>query len=243
MKKFLLLQMRPEDETTESEFAAFLRVGGLSPEEVHRIRLEKEPIPEIDLRDYSAIMAGGSPFDISLPEEKKSPVQKRIEQFFVKLLDQVIQEDFPFLGACSGNGHLGRYCGASISNAYAESLGIVNVSITDAGTMDPLLKNLPQTFRAFVGHKEACDQTPPGSELLITSPACPVQMFRVKKNIYATQFHPEADANEFILRISVYKHFGYFPPSQAGELINAIKDLKAPVPNEILRRFVNRFRS
>ena len=243
VKKFLLLQMRPEDETTESEFEALLRVGGLAPEEVHRIRLEQEPIPEINIHDYSAIVAGGSPFDISIPEENKSPLQKRIERFFVGLLDQVIPEDFPFLGACSGNGHLGKYCGATISNTYAESLGVVPVSVTDAGIMDPLLKDLPRTFRAFVGHKEACDQTPPGSELLITSLACPIQMFRVKENIYATQFHPEADANEFILRIEVYRHFGYFPPEQAEELINSIKDLKAPVPNEILRRFVNRYRA
>ncbi len=243
MKKFLILQMRPEDETTKSEFEAFLRFGGLSPHEVDRIRLEKEPIPEIDLQDYSAIIAGGSPFDVSIPEEKKSHAQKRIEQFFIGLFDQVVPNDFPFLGACSGNGHLGKYCGATISNTYAEPLGTVDVTMTDAGTKDPLLKNLPQTFSAFVGHKEACDDTPPGAKLLLTSKACPVQMFRVKNNIYSAQFHPEADANEFILRIKVYKHFGYFPPEQAGELINAIKDSKAPVPNEILKRFVDRYKS
>jgi len=243
VKKFLILQMRPEDETCRSEFEAILRVGGLAPHEVHHIRLEKEPIPEIYIHNYSAIIVGGSPFDVSIPEEKKSLVQKRIELFFIGLFDQVIPEDFPFLGACSANGYLGKYCGVTISNTYAETLENANVTVTDAGTKDPLLKNLPQTFLAFVGHKEACDQTPPGAELLITSKACPVQMFRIKKNIYATQFHPEADANEFILRIKVYKNFGYFPPKQAGELINALKDSKAPIPNEILRRFVNRYKS
>lgn len=238
-----MLQMRPEDETTKSEFEAFLRVGGLLPDEAHRIRLEKDPIPEIDIHDYSAIIAGGSPFDVSTPEEKKSPTQKRIERFFSRLFDQVIPEDFPFLGACSGNGHLGRYCGATISTTYAETLGIVPVTLTNAGMEDPLLKNLPMTFSAFVGHKEACDNTPPGAELLITSKLCPIQMFRVKKNIYATQFHPEANANEFILRIKVYKHSGYFPPEQAEELIDAIRDSKAPIPQEILRRFVDRYKT
>jgi GMP synthase (glutamine-hydrolysing) len=235
--------MRPEDETTQSEFEAFLGVGQLLPEQVHRIRLEKEPIPEIDIQDYSAIIAGGSPFDVSTPEEKKSPIQKRIEQFFSRLFDQMIPEDFPFLGACSGNGHLGKYCGATISNTYAETLGIVPVTLTDAGIEDPLLKNLPLTFSAFVGHKEACDHTPPGAELLITSKACPVQMFRVKKNMYATQFHPEANANEFILRIKVYTYSGYFPPEQAEALIDAIRDSQAPIPQEILRRFVHRYKS
>ena len=235
--------MRPEDETTKSEFEAFLRFGELVPHEVHRIRLEKEPIPEIDIHDYSAIIAGGSPFDVSIPEEKKNPVQKRIERFFIGLFDQVVPVDFPFLGACSGNGHLGKYCGATISNKYAEALGLIEVTKTDAGMKDPLLKDLPRTFSAFVGHKEACNQTPPQAVLLLTSKSCPVQMFRIKKNIYATQFHPEADANEFILRIKVYKHFGYFPPGQAGELINGIRDSEAPVANEILRRFVKRYKS
>ncbi len=235
--------MRPEDETSRSEFEAFLRFGGLGPDEVHRIRLDKSPVPEIDLQEYSAILAGGSPFDVSLAEEKKSLVQKRIERFFIELFDKVVPLDFPFLGACSGNGHLGRYCGATISNTYTEPIGMATLTQTDAGRLDPLLKDLPQTFFGFVGHKEACDQTPPGAELLLTSQLCPVQMFRVKKNIYAAQFHPEADAREFALRIEVYKNSGYFPPGQAGELIAAIKDAKAPVPNEILRRFVKRYRS
>ena len=136
MKKLLLLQMRPEDETTRSEFEAFLRFGGLLPHEVHRIRLEQLPVPEIDIHEYSAIIAGGSPFDVSLPEEKKSVVQKRIEQFFVELFDQIVADDFPFLGACSGNGHLGKYCGATISDTYAEPLGIVHLTTTDAGARD-----------------------------------------------------------------------------------------------------------
>jgi GMP synthase (glutamine-hydrolysing) len=235
--------MRPEDKAANSEFEALMRVGGLERHEVRRIRLEQDAIPEIHIHEYSAIIAGGSPFDISIPEEKKSLIQKRVEVFFIELFDQIVPLDFPFFGACSGNGHLGKYCGATISTTYAEPIGNVDVTISEAGKEDPLLKNLPETFAAWVGHKEACDHTPPGAELLLTSKTCPVQMFRVKKNMYATQFHPEADANEFILRIKVYQHHGYFSPEEAGKLIDTIKDSKAPVSKEILRRFVNKYRS
>ena len=233
--------MRPEDEIAQSEFEAILRFGGLPPEAVDRVRLEQAPIPEIDLDKYLAIIAGGSPFDISLPEVKKGVVQRQIEEFFKALFDRVVPEDFPFLGCCSGNGHLGNYCGTTISSTYAEPIGLVNLRMTHAGKKDPLLRDLPEAFSGFVGHKEACDQTPPGAELLLTSSSCPVQMFRIKENIYATQFHPEADAHEFALRIRAYKDFGYFPPEQTGELIATIKDAKAPVPNEMLKRFVNRY--
>jgi len=242
MKKILILQLRPEDETTASELESFLQVGGLAAHEVQQIRLDQEPNPEIDLHDYTAILVGGSTFDVSIPEEEKSELQKEIEKFFAGLLDQVVSEDFPFLGVCSGNGLLGKHTGTSISTKYAEPLGTIDINVTEAGTKDPLLKDLPRSFSVFVGHKEACDHTPKGAELLITSEACPVQMFRIKKNIYSTQFHPEADADEFILRIKAYKYSGYFPPSQAEELIDAIKDMKAPISHEILRRFVKRYK-
>ncbi|MCW5517148.1 glutamine amidotransferase [Muriicola sp. Z0-33] len=240
-KKILILQMRPEDEVTESEFQAILRVGGLNQDEVHRVRLE-QGIPEIDINDYAAIIAGGSPFDITTPHKNKSQIQKDIEVFYDQLFDSVVPEDFPFFGACSGNGLLGKYCGARISKKYSETLGSVQVQITDEGVKDPLLKDLPRTFSAMVGHKEACDDVPPGTVLLCSSEACPVQMFRVKNNIYSAQFHPEADANEFILRIKAYKYHGYFPPGEADELIAMVRHTHTPVAKEILKRFVEKYK-
>jgi GMP synthase (glutamine-hydrolysing) len=69
----------------------------------------------------------------------------------------------------------------------------------------------------------------------------PILKLRIKKNIYGTQFHPEADVEEFILRIHTYKNYGYFPPEKAVELISAMKDKKAPDTKEILRRFVQKY--
>ncbi len=241
MKKLLILQLRPEDETADSEFNAILQVGGLSPNDVERIRLEKA-IPVIDLNDYTGIIVGGSPFDISTANNQKGILQKNIEAFFNTLFDDVVERDFPFLGACSGNGLLGNYCGATISTTFSEPIGSVEVRITEEGKEDPLLKNLPETFSALVGHKEACEDTPPGAILLATSATCPVQMFRVKQHIYATQFHPEADANEFILRINIYKNHGYFPAKEANNLITRIKKIDTPIPKIILKRFVERYK-
>lgn len=229
--------MRPEDATANGEFEAILRVGGLNRDEVLRVRLE-QGIPEIDLGEFAAIIAGGSPFDVSTPEAQKSQTQLDIEAFYNRLFRKVIPQDFPFLGCCSGNGLLGQHCGAPISRTYAEPIGSVLVNKTAAGEKDPLLEGLPQTFEALVGHKEACDAVPRGAELLVTSKACPVQMFRIKQNIYATQFHPEADPEEFILRINTYKHYGYFDPEEAEDLKVAVQDAHTPIPKEILKRFV-----
>jgi len=63
-------------------------------------------------------------------------------------------------------------------------------------------------------------------------------MFRLKRNIYATQFHPEGDAEGFTVRVHVYKNHGYFPPETAEELIRAVENEHVPEAQSILKRFV-----
>lgn len=241
-KPFLIIQLRPEDKTANSEFAVIKKFGGLADEDVERIRAEQNGLPEIELDKYSGIIVGGSPFDISTPEDQKSDTQKRIEADFQALLDKVVKADFPFIGACSGNGLLGNYCGVTISKKYGEDIAAIDIHITKEGRKDPLLKGLPNPFRALVGHKEACDAVPEGATLLASSDTCPVQMFRVGQNVYATQFHPEADADEFVLRIRIYKNAGYFPPEEAESVVDRVKDEVITEPQKILKRFVELYR-
>ena len=240
-KPVLVLQLRPEDETSDSEYQAFLKYGQMEEADTHRIRIEKTGIPELSLDDYTAVIVGGSPFDISTPQQQKSDIQVRIESDFKRLFDKIIACDFPFLGACSGCGLLGSYLDTPISNRYAEPVGGVRVTLTDEGRHDSLLAGFPEQIDVLCGHKEACDELPAGASLLLTGEACPVQMFRVGKNVYATQFHPEGDSEGFTVRIQVYKHHGYFPPEEADDLIAAVNREDTPYGREILRRFVERY--
>jgi len=238
----LILQLRPEDATSDSEYGCFLKYGGLRAEDTRRIRIEKSGIPaNLGPDDYSAIIVGGSPFDISTPEDRKSQIQKKIEADFNKLLEQVVTRDMPFLGACSGNGLLGNYLGTSITTKYREAVGCVTLDITEEGKKDTLLAGFPEQIDVLLGHKEAVDTTPDGAVLLMTGRVCPVQMFRVGKNVYATQFHPESDADEFSLRIDIYRNHGYFQPHEADELKKRISQKPTPYAHKILRRFVERY--
>ena len=241
-RPFLILQLRPEDATADSELEALIRYGGLDPLEVVRIQLDREPLPALDLDRFAAIIVGGSPFEVSTPEREKGDVQRRIEADFAGLLQEVTERDFPFLGACSGCGLLGSHCGVSLSGRYSEPVRAIDVTLTEPGRADPLLEGFPQRFRALVGHKEACDDTPEGTVLLATSDDCPVQMFKVGDNVYATQFHPEGDPEGFALRIRIYREHGYFPPEDADGLIEALEGEETPVPQAMLRRFVERYR-
>jgi GMP synthase (glutamine-hydrolysing) len=242
-KPFLIMQLRPEDDTSDNEYEAILKYGELDQGDTHRIRIERAGIPDIDLQDFSAIIVGGSPFDISTPAEQKSAIQIKIESDFRQLFDRVVPLDFPFLGACCGCGLLGSYLDTPISGKYSEPVGGAVVSLTDSGRDDPLLSGFPDRIDVLLGHKEACDKVPEGATLLLTGDACPVQMFRVGNNVYATQFHPEGDADGFIVRIHAYKNHGYFPPETAVDLIESVSREDTPYPREILRRFVARYTS
>ncbi len=241
-KPFLILQLRPEDTAADNECHAILHYGGLQNDEVVRARVERTGLPAINLDDYAGIIVGGSPFDLSTPEDAKSEIQQKIEAQFMSLFDRIVDADFPFLGACSGNSLLGRYCGASISTQYAEPVSGADISLTAEGEQDPLLTGFPSSFRVLLGHKEACDDVPPGTVLLASSRACPVQMFRLRNNLYATQFHPEADPEVFRVRIEIYKHCGYFPPETANDLIASVANEHTPFAHRILDRFVRRYR-
>ncbi|MHA7264418.1 glutamine amidotransferase [Arthrobacter sp. TMN-37] len=241
MKPFLLLATRADDAAAEGEYQGFLRFAGLKPGELHRVRVEQGPLPPIELERYSGIFVGGSPYNSSDPEDEKSAEQRRVEAEIGALLDEVVAADFPFLGACYGVGTLGRHQGAVIDRSFGEPVGASTVTVTREGAADPLLAGLPESFTAFVGHKEACATLPQGAVVLASSPACPIQMFRIKQNLYATQFHPELDVDALIERISIYRNAGYFPPEEAEDYMRRARGLRVDHPSRILRNFVRRY--
>jgi GMP synthase (glutamine-hydrolysing) len=238
VKPFLLLAIRADDAAADNEYESFLAFSGLGERDLHRNRLEQRALGAIDLRDWSGILLGGGPFNSSDPEGSKSLVQRRVEADLRGLLGTVISADFPFLGACYGIGTLGSHQGAVVDRRYAEPIGAVPVTLTRQGQQDPLLRGLPAAFDAFVGHKEAISVLPRHAVLLASSPACPVQAFKIGSHVYATQFHPELDAAGLCTRIEVYKHAGYFEPWEAGELKAQAYRSNVSHPPAILRRFV-----
>ena len=241
MQPFLLLSIRADDAAADNEYASFLSLAGLEEGDLRRVRLDRRALGGIDLRDWSGIWLGGGPFNYSDPKESKSEVQRRVEADLRGLLDAVVRADFPFLGACYGIGALGNHQRAVLGRRYAEPVGLVRVALTPPGRRDPVLRELPATFDAFTGHKEAITKLPGHAVLLASSAGCPVQAFRIGSNVYATQFHPELDAEGLCTRSDVYKHAGYFPPTQAEELKALARRSDVRHPPTILRAFVRRY--
>jgi len=241
MKPFLFLGTRAEDEAADNEYLSVVRYAGLAEDDVQRRRLERGPLGDVDLADWSAIILGGGPYNKSDPDDEKSTTQHRVEAELHELAERVVKEDFPFFGACYGIGVLGSLDGGLVDRTYGEPIGATSVSLTDEGSKDPLFAGLPDTFDVFLGHKEAVTRLPEGAVRLAFSATCPVQAFRVGRNVYATQFHPELDADGICTRIDVYKEYGYFPPQAAEELKTSARERNTEHPPAIMKAFTKQY--
>ena len=236
---FLVLQARPEDDIADDEFAAILSKGGLGAGDVIRVRLERDPVT-VPLGDVAGIILGGGPGCVSDPVDDKSAAEARIEARALALMPQICGDGIPFLGCCYGMGILAHHLGARVGQElYSEPVGVAHCRKL---AEDPLLDGLPEAFDAFVGHKEAAEELPRACTHLVSAPDCPYQMLRFGQNVYATQFHPEADGDGFVQRIEAYRHKGYFPPNEADALVKKCRQADVRWPARILANFVDRYR-
>ncbi|MFV0433514.1 MAG: glutamine amidotransferase [Leucobacter sp.] len=241
MKPFLLITTRGEDLEAADEHAAYCRLTGLLPEELEWRRIDRAPLGSVDFGRYSGIILAGSPYTVSEPVERKSETELRVERELAELLDEVVRYDFPFLGVCYGIGTIGAHQGAKVDRTYGETSQAVRISLTAEGAADPLLYQLPAEFDAFVGHKEAVSEAPPSITVLASSPTCPVQAFRVGRNVYATQFHPELDTASFTSRVRAYAGHGYFDPAEVDAIIERVERADVRASHMVLGRFVEEY--
>ncbi len=247
MKPVLLLSTRGEDAAAHAEQLSFARAASIAPAYLHQLRVEKlrtaqlEAWAHTDLSAFSAIIVGGGPFNASDPN--KSEHQLEIEAFFDQLIAQVLSQQIPFFGACYGVGLLGAASNATISDKYGEAAAVVDITLTDAGLSDPVLRGLPTTFPGIVGHKEAIEVLPNHAagydiDVLASGAHCPVQMFRMGSKAYATQFHPELDADTFKQRLDIYADRGYFVAGGDRKAVAQARQRPVHLAGAMLKNFI-----
>lgn len=234
-KPFLLLSTRAEDAAAHAEQLSFARAAGLAPAMLHQLRLERERPKALDLERYGGVIVGGGPYNAS--DESKSAVQLEVEAWFDDHLAEVLETEFPFFGACYGVGLLGTVGRGRVSRKHGEEAAVVEVSVTPEGASDPVLAGLPERFHAMVGHKEAIEELPAGATLLATGASCPVQMFRLGRNAYASQFHPELDADTFEQRLRIYADQGYYQPGGNDRAVADARRFDVARSAQVLRNF------
>lgn len=241
MQPFLLITTRDDDDVAAGEYASYCTLTGLEGDDLEWRRADQAPLGRLDLARYSGVILAGSPFTVSEPVEQKSPVELRVERELAELLDEVVEHDIPFLGVCYGVGTIGSHQGATVDKVYGESSQAVRITLSEAGLADPLFRELPPEFDAFVGHKEALSDVPAHLAVLASSPGCPVQAFRVGENVYATQFHPELDTDAMSARVQAYSQHGYFAPETLGQILHGVATADVRASHLVLGRFVEQY--
>lgn len=240
-RPFLFLASRPEDEVADDEYESLLRFGDLREADLVRVRMETGPF-EVDLDRFAGVLLGGSPFTASIPHTRKSTNQRRVEAELEPILEEVLDRDLPFLGICYGVGSMGIVAGGVVDSTYREDTGPVTITLTDAGRADDVARTLPARFEAFVGHTEAFLKAPPRSQVLASAPTCPVQLVRLRRHVYITQFHPEMSNSSLATRIRAYRHHGYFKPEDADRLIDETAGVDVEAVHALLPAWVEHAR-
>lgn len=237
-RPFLFISARPEVEAVGPEYESVRRATGLDAGRLEHHRIDVETLGDAVPGRFAGLIVGGSPYNVTTPHEHKHPVQRRVEADLARLAEQALETDHPVLFTCYGIGVLTLVLGGEVGTTYGEQAAAVEITLTDEGRADPLLSGLPERFDALVGHKEATDRLPSDAVHLAGSASCPVQVYRVGRNVYATQFHPEVSTADFIARAEVYRHHGYFPARELRAVSERLAAASVTEPQRMLRRFV-----
>ena len=237
-RPFLFISARPEVEAVGPEYESVRQASGLDAGRLEHLRLDIDPLDDLDPSAWAGVIVGGSPYNVTTPHENKHPVQLRVEDDLARLAEVALGADLPLLLTCYGIGVLTRVLGGTVGTLHPEDTAAVEITLTDAGVTDPLVGVLPRHFTALVGHKESTERLPDGAVLLASSAACPVQIYRAGPRVYATQFHPEVSTSDFVARAVVYQHHGYFPAGELREVSERLAAASVTEPQRLLRRFV-----
>lgn len=201
MKPILLLQYRT-DKTRHHEQHCITNKLGVTIEDldIRNVILE-EPLPTTqELSNYLGVISGASgQFNVT---DWSPSVESAIAKTY-PLMDEIINQDFPFLAICFGHQLLAKMYGGRVErNKDRAESGSSHINLTTLGQASPLYQSLP-SFYASNGHKDSVIEMPQGAQLLATSEKCPIQSYQLKTNIFTTQFHPELDNEDVRYRLNL----------------------------------------
>ncbi len=165
-------------------FRRFLRQDGISWDAVQLD--EGDQIP--DLSGYDALWVMGGPMDVWETDQHPWLVsEKSAIRRWVRELNK------PFLGLCLGHQLLADSLDGKCGPQSPAEIGILDVSLTDAGRTDPIMQNVDTTMKCLQWHSVQVTQMPRDGEILASSDVCACQAMRVGSLAYSMQFHMELE--------------------------------------------------
>lgn len=179
----MLTIVQNDPEVPAGAYAAYLKEAGVP------FRIVKpfsgEELPSASGVSAVIILGGG----MGAHETGKHPFLLDVKGF----IREAAALEKPFLGICLGGQMLAEVCGGRViaGSPHGEK-GTLQLSLTPDGIADPIFSGIDQGFPTFQWHNDSFE-IPAAAVLLAYSVACPNQAFRLGKNAYGIQFHPEVD--------------------------------------------------
>jgi GMP synthase (glutamine-hydrolysing) len=145
----------------------------------------------------------------------------------------------PTFASCWGFQALARALGGRVVKdlSHAE-VGTHELCLTAEGLADPVFGPLGRRFEAQMGHEDRVVELPPGAVRLAFSQLVENQAYRFDdRPVYCTQFHPELNCHDLLLRVKTYPEYveriAGLPPERFHELLR-----DTPGTEALLKRFV-----
>lgn len=236
--RILLFQIRdPDDKMLKHEYECFVDklrpLEGSIDLELSSYNVIAEPNGYDKIwKDYDLVLIGGSG-DYGCVGNSDAWFLR-----FCGVLQEIVDNERPLFASCFGHQALAVALGGEVITDKARAeLGTLEVTLSEAGQMDPLLSTLGDTFLAQFGHNDQVSRLPEGAVNLAFTERCNVQAYTLKdKMVYACQFHPELSYLENRQRAERY--FRVYDPELANPETLATLFRPSERSSDLLPRFV-----
>lgn len=231
--RFLLLQVRnPDDPMIHHEIASFARVLETDTDRIGVFDLLHASVTKRQLKEADVMLLGGSGHYSAAGEG----------DWLERSLDSLrLVHDYcePTFASCWGFQAMARAMGGRVTKDINRAeVGTHELTLTAAGKADPLFAPLGDLFLGQMGHEDCVDELPENATLLASSEKVAYQAYRFNDApIYCTQFHPELNYDDLLVRVTHYPDYieriAGLPPERFSEMLDDT------TPSEgILKRFV-----
>jgi GMP synthase (glutamine-hydrolysing) len=200
---YLLLQIRnPNDPMREHEVRCFCRALQARPDQIEVVDLLTERPSDVHFHKRDVVLLGGSGHYSAAGEG--AWLERSLE-----VLREVHARRQPTFASCWGFQAMARAMGGLVVNEPSRAeVGTHTLRLTPAGQDDPIFSPLGQLFSGQMGHEDCVIEIPPGTTLLASTDKVINQAYRFDDApIYCTQFHPELNRIDLLLRLEAYPEY------------------------------------
>ncbi len=146
----------------------------------------RPPYPSVHVNKYDGLVILGGPMGVYEADKFPHLTDE------IRHIKEAIALDKPVLGICLGAQLIAAALGAEVKPQKTPEIGWYDVSLTDEGKKDPILRELAATEKIFQWHGDTFS-LPTGALWLAKTEACRHQAFRYGDRVYGFQFHLEVD--------------------------------------------------